>query len=221
MNCLPTNSVKNNDSCYGGLYFSRVNSHNAKEAIIVQNDIFPDWDATLHILAACDMSILSRNLPDFVLNIGKVDYYLAKLCDEIIGMTGIYTYTQTTLLNECWLGWYGVRPPFRKAGYGKTILDWTISQAISEGFDILRLYSSESYFPNAIKLYGKLGFECESYKAEGGIYDKLLIFSMQLSDKPIELLNNRFMNFAAETELCNPSNEVKEEILLKYKDIRR
>ena len=198
------------------LVFQLVNFENVKEAIRTQNEIFPEDDGTLHILMACDVDSFTQN-SGLSIPINKVNYYLAFWDCEIVGITGLYTYAETGTPNECWLAWYGVREQFRGQGYGKEILDWTKRKAAENGYDVLRLYTTESY-SQAVKIYEKQGFISEPYTLEPGGF---IVYSIALTEKPLKLLNGRFINITPEIELCNISIERKKEIIVKYDGISK
>jgi GNAT superfamily N-acetyltransferase len=192
------------------LTYHPVSLRNAGEAIEAQKDIFPDEDGTLHILAACDNNMFNL-VSGIDLAIGKGDFYLAAAGNDIVGLTGLYTYRDTGKKGECWLAWFGVRGRFRGHGYGREILEWTIKKAAEEGYEILRLYTSGEY-AHAIALYEELGFSGERYAQE---FDGMLIYSISLTGGPAQPLGDRHMNFAAEVELCGIPGEKKKDIMEK------
>ena len=95
-------------------------------------------------------------------------------------------------------------------------MEWTIQKATDEGYTVLRLYTSDEY-GDAAKLYVKNGFVSEPYTLE---YNGFLVYSMSLTNKSLELLNGRFMNFTTEIEMCKISTERKREIFDKYSRIK-
>ena len=197
---------------HNNLLFQRVTFDNAIEAIKTQNEIFPNEDASLQVLAACDLALF-RQITGINIPAEKSNYYLATVDNEIVGMTGLYTYAKTGKPNECWLAWYGVRDKFRSKGYGKSILEWTIRKATAEGYEVLRLHTLTDLYANAIKVYERIGFVGEAYTHE---LDGIAVYSLPLTDKPLDMLNGRFMNFSIEFEICNVSEKKKNEIFDKY-----
>ena len=194
------------------LDFRIVNKNNAIEAIHTQNEIFPEDDATIHILIACDLDFLKQNIK-ICPTVNKVNYYLAYYNDDIVGITGLYTYSENSLPNECWLGWYGVRTKYRGYGFGKIMLEWSIDKALSEGYDTLRLYTT-SYYKEAMDVYKKRGFISEEYVIDN---NEIIIYSIALSQRPLELLEGRFINILPEMDLCKISKEQKLDLLEKFK----
>ena len=93
-------------------------------------------------------------------NLDKIGYWIVlNDVDEVVGVTGLYR-TNEDPEGLVWLGWYCVRADQRGKGLGRKLLEWTIEKAKSEGFKILKLYTSTD--PNearAQELYEKMGFK--------------------------------------------------------------
>lgn len=141
----------------------KVDSNNVKEAIKIQNQIFPsEQGGALDIMSSLDKDFIKEALGysyDY-----RALYYLAMLDDKAIGITGLYCYDNH---KEAWLGWFGVLEQYRGKGYGKILLEQSINLAREKGFKTLRLYTStEDENKIARKLYDKLGFISEDYTAE-------------------------------------------------------
>ena len=98
-------------------------------------------------------------------SLNKLEYYLGYENMEIVGISGIYADNN----NECWLGWFGVRPEYRRKGYATTILEIQLKMMKDYGFKVCRLYTDEIINKNVINLYIKKGF----YK--DNIYKKNII----------------------------------------------
>ena len=62
---------------------------------------------------------------------------------SVVGTTGLYTLNQDAQ-NTVWLGWYCIAPAKRGKGFGSMLLQWTIDEARSRGFEIMKLYTSDS-----------------------------------------------------------------------------
>lgn len=112
------------------------------------------------------------------------------------GVTGIYSYNEYP--EDAWLGWYGILPKLRNNGYGSIVFDKTVELAKSKGYKTFRLYSDETFI-DAHKLYVKKGMiqeiydnidDKDPYEPEGLI---TYIFSMSLTDKPINKWNNKLL----------------------------
>lgn len=91
---------------------------------------------------------IDLNLPEFA-------YYLISTVDgDPVGITGHYPED-----NKIWLGWFGVRPHYRNAGYGRDILLLTTKIVSQLGAKELYIYSGQRKEEhNAHKLYEKYGF---------------------------------------------------------------
>ncbi|MCL2400434.1 MAG: GNAT family N-acetyltransferase [Defluviitaleaceae bacterium] len=204
--------MKTEKSLYNQLTFCEVEFSNADQSITLQKEIFQGFDATLLVLAACDLKLF-KEISKMHMPFGKLNYYLAFKNGEAVGITGIYTYSDKGKPNECWLAWYGVHERFRNQGYGRSILEWTIHQAIAEGYEILRIYTAPQDHADADKLYLKMGFTKEEYSIE---FEGIYTYSIAITDVPLELMNGRFMNFALEIELCEISEDRKNAIVEQY-----
>lgn len=82
-----------------------VDFNNYKIAIKIQNEIFPNEDGTLNILASLDRELFMKKTGMFYED-DNVKYYIAYINNEAIGITGIYHYQK----DEAWLAWFGVLP---------------------------------------------------------------------------------------------------------------
>ena len=172
-----------------------VDKSNYKEAIKIQNTIFPKENGTLNILASLDRKLFIK-----VTGLDYVDdhvrYYLAKKDDKIVGITGIYYYD----LNSAWIAWYGILKKYRKQGLGRELLRSTTNLAASMGFKCIRLYTDFIDYQNAIHLYEKEGFVGEKYTSEKLAYD-CRIYSKSLTDDNIQLWNNKNLNLGYQSKL--------------------
>ena len=88
----------------------------------------------------------------------KLEYYLGYKNTDIVGISGIYADNN----DECWLGWFGIRPEYRRKGYATTILEMQLKMMKDYGYKICRLYTDEIINKNAINLYIKKGFYKDS-----------------------------------------------------------
>ena len=190
--------------------FVLVDFSNYKKAIEIQNEIFPDEDGTLNILAS-----LGRNL--FIEKTGMnyvddhVQYYIVYDNNEEVGITGLYHYDNESV----WLPWFGVLPNKRRKSYGKKILLKTLDMAKQRGFKTMRLYTDRVENANAIKLYENIGFIGEKYSAEELTYD-CYIYSKSLYDEQVKLWNNKLLGLSYQSQLDHLSKEKIEKILKLY-----
>lgn len=187
-----------------------VDFNNYKEAIEIQNKIFPHEDGTLNILASLNRDLFMKETGLFYED-DNVKYYIALIDEEPIGITGIYRYQE----NEAWLAWFGILPKYQQNGYGKKLLEETIEIAKKQGYKTFRLYTDKVENANAIKLYEKLSFIGEKYTAEKLSYD-CWIYSKSLYDNNIKLWNNKNLNLLYQSELDQIDKRKAKEILEIY-----
>ena len=64
--------------------------------------------------------------------------------------------------NECWLGWFGIRPEYRHKGYATAMLNLQLEIMKNYGYKVCRLYTSEVINKEAVQLYIKTGFKKDS-----------------------------------------------------------
>ena len=84
----------------------------------------------------------------------RLEYYMGCVGDEVVGISGIYADNK----DECWLGWFGVRPEYRRKGYASAILKLQLEMMKNDGYKVCRLYTDEVINKNAVPLYEKNGF---------------------------------------------------------------
>jgi RimJ/RimL family protein N-acetyltransferase len=126
--------------------------------------------------------IQSRNLIDFIpllqeldfgdkfslsmlhwCGIGKRSYplafwevYVAMNEDEVIGVIGLYQQMETPP-SIVWVGWFGVRPSFRRRGFGSMMIDSLKQKASDFNFRELWVFTEQEN-EVALNFYEKLGF---------------------------------------------------------------
>ena len=106
----------------------------------------------------------------------RLEYYL---CYEIglpVGVTGVYANDTT----ECWLGWFGIRPEFRRRGYATNLLDKQLQMMKDYGYKVCRIYTDKVINKNALDLYLKKGFVVDSEYE-----DNIITLSKSLDGKTI------------------------------------
>ena len=173
------------------LRFEEINNENIKEAAKLQYNIFPNSSAY-----SVYKSYVSKKNKDFYLG------YLAYLDNEPIGVTGLYEIPK--YMDTVWLSWFGLEKKYRKLGYGKKILDYTIKMAKKYNKKFLRLYTFEIWNNEAQVFYKKYMDIGEYYyndKEHEDIFKgKPKIFSISLSDEKVELWNNKFINISKDED---------------------
>ena len=75
----------------------------------------------------------------------------------ILGVGGLYRLPETPA-NHVWLGWFGIRPAFRRRGYGTAAMSAIVNRARSMDYNELWVYTGSSD-EVARSFYTKLGFE--------------------------------------------------------------
>lgn len=112
--------------------------------------IFPE--ETEYDLVHFDKSITGKH--DFK----RLEYYLGYENGSVVGISGVYANSA----NECWLGWFGIRPEYRRKGYAFAMLNLQLEIMKNYGYEICRLYTSEIINKEAVQLYRKIGFKKDS-----------------------------------------------------------
>ena len=190
-----------------------VDKNNYKEAIEIQNSIFPNANGALNILASLDRELF-MNITGLDYEDDDVKYYLAKINNKYVGITGIYYYD----LDSAWIGWFGILKEYRKKGIGRELLRKTIDLAITMKFKYIRLYTDFMGNSNAIRLYEEEGFIGEKYTFEKLNYD-CRIYSKSLIDNDVNLWNNKSLNLTYQSELDHMSENKIDDIIKLYDDI--
>ena len=190
-----------------------VDKNNYKDAIAVQRKIFPNENGTLNILASLDREMFMEKTGIYYVD-DHVKYYLAKVNNEYVGITGIYYYD----LDNAWLAWFGIIDEYRNKGLGKKLLRKTLEIAASMNFKSMRLYTSFLDNQDAIKMYEKEGFIGEKYTAEKLSYD-CRIYSKSLVSDTVDLWNNKDLNLGHQSELDHMNDEKINEILKIYDEL--
>lgn len=187
-----------------------VDKSNYKEAIKIQNSIFPKENGSLNILASLDRELFIK-LTGLNYQDDHIKYYLAKKDDDYIGITGIYYYDP----DNAWLGWFGILTQFRNNGLGRELLKKTVDLASTMNFKYMRLYTDFVDNHNAINLYEEEGFIGEKYTREKLSYD-CRIYSKSLIDNQINLWNNKNLNLTYQSELDHMDADKIKEIIKIY-----
>ncbi|MBW4554730.1 MAG: GNAT family N-acetyltransferase [Trichormus sp. ATA11-4-KO1] len=82
--------------------------------------------------------------------------YIAKLAAESIGVIGLYQLVDSPP-DVVWLGWFGLRPHFRRQGWGTIMLARLKEYALAFGFKELWVYTNYDNLA-AISFYENYGF---------------------------------------------------------------
>lgn len=177
-----------------------VNKENSKNAIHIQQSIFPLENGKQDILESLDKN---KKHFDFL------QYYLIKYEEKFIGISGIYSYPQYP--KDAWLAWFGILPIYRRKGIGSKTLEFLKKVAKNNNFKSLRVYNDSNSNHYACKLCDKFFEHKEIYLNEKGKYYQVgntLIHSMSLTNNKVEPWNDK--NLFLEThEKMNNSYSLK------------
>lgn len=177
--------MKNNIS------FVKINKANLKIACRIQNEIFPDEDDSMNYIEQINKDPYRK----------EQDYYLVYANNIPIGITGIYSYHEYP--DDAWLGWFGILNEYRNQGYGTKVLNQTIKLAKEKNYTKFRLYTDE-YAHEAHRLYESINMQKELYDnpddKDKYIPAKIYIYSLSLTDKPIDKWNNKNIGLKEQSE---------------------
>ena len=91
-------------------------------------------------------------------NFKRLEYYFGYENNTLIGLCGLYA-DQT---DECWLGWFGIRPEYRQKGIANAMLNQLTQMMKDYGYKICRIYTDVVTNKEAVCLYKKQGFKQDS-----------------------------------------------------------
>ena len=173
------------------LRFEEINKNNIKMASRLQYEIFPNSSAY-----SVYKSKITGKRKDLYIG------YIAYMVDIPVGVTGIYEIPEYS--DTVWLSWFGIKKEYRKLGYGKQILDYTIERAKELNKKYLRLYTFEIWNNEAQEFYKRnmdLGEYYYNEKEHKDIFEgRPKIFSISLCNKRVELWNNKFINISEDED---------------------
>ena len=183
------------------LKYIRMTEENIDEIVKTQMEIFPS-----------ECGYFQYN---YALICGKDywKYWIVYDNEEIIGITGLYSDFDINETNSIWLGWFGIRPQYRRKGYGKEVLEYTIKEAykLANIYPIkyLRLYTSIDENKEAQLLYSKLMDEKEKYNNinDNNYNETCYIWTKALYNDKITPWNNKYLGLK---EIEKKEKEYKE-----------
>lgn len=194
--------IKDNCKIIRKLRYKEINKNNIKIAAKLQFEIFPTSSA----YSVYKAKVTEKNKS---LYLG----YIAFADNEPIGVTGIYEIPEYP--DTVWLSWFGVKKEYRKLGYGKQILDYTIKIAKKYNKKYLRLYTFEIFNKEAQDFYKRnmdLGEYYFNEKEHKEIYEgKPKIFSKSLCGEKVDLWNNKFINISEDEDSHEKSVQMMKE----------
>jgi len=159
--------------------FERITLDNFELALNIQEELFPKYNA-------------ENNYSESINPDSYYEYYLIKTEDNVVGITGIYYYPQYP--DSAWLGWFGIREPYRRNHYGTLALSMFEKLAYEKGFKYTRLYTDKYNNDIAIAFYKSNAYICEDYTNVNDPSSKeypVLIFSKSLTNQPCSFWDNR------------------------------
>lgn len=89
--------------------------------------------------------------------IGYWQVYLIRVAHEIVGVTGLYQRPGGDPA-VYWLGWFGVRPYWRRQGIGAATVKLIVNEVRKRGGRQLWVYT-DATAQDAMRFYERLGFE--------------------------------------------------------------
>lgn len=197
-----TQEIKKNCKIIKKLRFEEIDKDNLKIVAKLQYEIFPTSSA--YSVYKAKVTGNYKNL-----YIG----YIAYVENEPIGVTGIYEIPEYP--DTVWLSWFGLKEEYRKLGYGKQILDYTIKIAKKYNKKYLRLYTFEIFNKEAQDFYKRnmdLGEYYFNEKEHKEIYEgKPKIFSKSLCGEKVDLWNNKFINISEDEDSHEKSVQMMKE----------
>lgn len=183
--------IKQNCKIIKKLRFEEITKDNIKVAAKLQYEIFPNSSAY-----SAYKSKITGERKDLYIG------YIAYVGDVPVGVTGVYEIPEYS--DTVWLSWFGIKKEYRKLGYGKQILDYTIGMVKAMNKKYLRLYTFEIWNSEAQVFYKRnmdLGEYYYSEKENKDIFEgKPKIFSISLCDEKVELWNNKFINISEDED---------------------
>ena len=109
--------------------------------------------------------------------------FLIRSAERIVGVSGLYR-QPGTLKHICWLGWFALRPMFRRQGFGSAGIHAIADHARSTGCKELWVYTGSSD-EIARRFYTNLGFDilgaARDHAAGQTMDDSDIVLKLQLA----------------------------------------
>lgn len=161
------------------MILERITEGNIDYAVQIQNELFPEENAR-------------QNYEESVTGVSGYEYYLVYEDGNCVGVTGIYFYPDDN--DNAWLGWFGIREPYRRKHLGSQVLKMFENMALRKGYRNTRLYTDAVDNEAAIAFYTANGYTSEPYDNPDDPacrQIKILIFSKSLIQGSADPWNNR------------------------------
>ena len=166
------------------LSYNEVTLKNIEIAYKIQKQTWGNEDAYNDFL-----NHINANKPEF-------KNFIVYAGNTVVGITGVYVEEKLDK-DSIWLDWFCVLPEHRKKGYGKQIIEFTISYAKSlNKFKYFRLDTTFWEGRPAIAFYNKVMQFCEDYTAEKPSNNKYIfkIYTTNLTNSTKFVpWNNKFL----------------------------
>ena len=164
-------------------YIEKLSINTLNEAEILRDKIFSQIDKKEQkiLQASINKETLSYVLKEN--EIKDIQYWVAKdkKNSQIIAMTGLYTELEDDE-DSCWLGWFCLDKKYRRKGFGKELLNFSIEQAKSLSKRYLHLYTYNSKeYQVAINMYKSYGFK--EYNVKNTKYKRDMYFKINIEEK--------------------------------------
>ena len=130
------------------MILERITEDNIDYAVQIQNELFPEENAR-------------QNYEESVTGISGYEYYLVYEDGNYVGVTGIYSYPGDN--ENAWLGWFGIREPYRRKHLGSQVLKMFEDMALRKEYRNTRLYTDAVDNEAAIAFYTANGYTSEPY----------------------------------------------------------
>lgn len=163
----------------GNMTLERITESNIGYAVEIQAELFPNESGR-------------ANFEESLLTLSDFAYYLICQDDACIGVIGLYRYPEDPC--SAWLGWFGIRKPFRRKGLGSAALRMFEEMAAEKGYHFARLYTDAENNDAAIAFYKANGYSSEPYfnpHDPASLEYPSLIFSKALTEEELVPWNGR------------------------------
>ena len=120
----------------------------------------------------------------------RLEFYIAYENNVAVGLSGVYA----NRMDECWLGWFGIRPEYRQKGFATKLLNLQLQMMKDDGYKICRVYTNIISNKEAVCLYLKNGFE------KNAVYAKNLVIMAKplIKNTPVRKWKGKPLGFVPE-----------------------
>jgi len=192
------------------LSFIEVNKDNYKKAIEIQQKLYPYEDGDIDILEAVGKRKKTYNI---------LKYYLIKLKNKYIGITGYYAYD--IYPEDAWLSWAGFLHEYNNLENNNLSFHFIKKLTTEKGFKSLRVYSDEIADKDSNVDYERFEMIKEVYNNEKNKFysvGKTLIYSISLTKDSVKKWDNKCL-FLEAHEKRNKVKENEKTIKIDLNDI--